>query len=57
MFLRIEAFIWNLIRKTPSNKKLYSLFFENVDKIVIKEDGVTKNRALSKKIVYSHRRF
>ncbi|MFN8254962.1 MAG: hypothetical protein U0W24_04685 [Bacteroidales bacterium] len=50
MFLRIEAFIWNLIRKTPSNKKLYRLF-EKVDKIVIKEDGVTKNRALSKKVV------
>jgi hypothetical protein len=50
VLIRIEYFFWNLIRKTPTNLRLNKLF-ENVDRLVIKDDGVINNRALSKKIL------
>jgi hypothetical protein len=50
LFARIQLWFWRLRGTEPSNKKLNELFIE-VDKIVIKGDGVINNRALSNDIL------
>jgi len=50
MIDRIRYLIWRRTAKIPSNERLNKLF-ENIDKIVIKEDGAVNNKALGKKIL------